>query len=36
MKIDIFLDKLVNLHNLEQKKNMPAAICTGAALYAAC
>lgn len=34
-KIDIFLDKLVNLHNLEQKKNMPQAICTGAAISSA-
>ncbi len=34
-KIDIFLDKLLTLHHPEQKKNMPAAIATGAALGSA-
>ena len=34
-KIDIFLDKLVNIHSLEQKKHMPACTVTGAALGAA-
>lgn len=34
-KIDIFLDKLINFHNVEQKKNMPQAIATGAAVSAA-
>jgi len=34
-KIDIFLDKLATMHNPEQKKNMPATVCTGAAVSAA-
>jgi hypothetical protein len=34
-KIDIFLDKLLTFHNVEQKKNMPATIATGAAIGAA-
>lgn len=34
-KIDIFLDKLVMMHNAEQKKNMPATVATGAVISAA-
>jgi hypothetical protein len=34
-KIDSFLDKMVQLHNLEQKKHMPSTVCTGAAIFAA-
>ena len=34
-RIDAFLDKLVNLHQTEQKKNMPACCVTGAAVAAA-
>ena len=35
-KIDIFLDKLLTMHNVEQKKNMPGTVATGAVISAAC
>ena len=34
-KIDIFLDKLLNLHTVENKKYHSPFICTGAAISAA-
>ena len=34
-KINIFLDKLLTLHNVEQKKSMNGSVCTGAAVSAA-
>jgi hypothetical protein len=34
-KIDIFLDKLLNLHTLEVKKYQAPFLCTGAAISAA-
>ena len=34
-KIDIFLDKLINMHSLESKKYQPAMLCTGAAISCA-
>ena len=34
-KIDIFLDKLLNLHTAENKKYQGPHLCTGAALSAA-
>lgn len=34
-RIDIFLDKLINMHNLETKKYQAPFLCTGAALSAA-
>lgn len=34
-RIDIFLDKLLNLHTIENKKYMPPFLCTGAAIQAA-
>jgi hypothetical protein len=34
-KIDIFLDKLLNLHTQEHKKYQSPHLCTGAALSAA-
>ena len=33
--IDAFLDKLLVLHNLENKKNLAPFLCTGAAIQAA-
>lgn len=34
-KIDIFLDKLLNMHTPENKKNQAPFLCTGAAISAA-
>lgn len=34
-RIDVFLDKLLLMHNHENKKTQPPHICTGAALSAA-
>ena len=34
-RIDIFLDKLILMHNVENKKYQPPHICTGAAISAA-
>lgn len=34
-RIDIFLDKLLTMHNLETKKYQAPFLCTGAALSAA-
>lgn len=34
-KIDIFLDKLLNYHTMENKKSQPPVTCTGAAISAA-
>ena len=34
-RIDIFLDKLANLHTMENKKHQQGFICTGAAISAA-
>lgn len=34
-RIDIFLDKLMNMHNLENKKYQAPFLCTGAAISAA-
>lgn len=34
-KIDIFLDKLVNMHTIENKKYQAPFLCTGAAIAAA-
>ena len=32
--IDALLDKLIALYNIEQRKNLPINICTGAAMFA--
>jgi hypothetical protein len=34
-RIDIFLDKLLNMHHIETKKYQAPFLCTGAALAAA-
>lgn len=34
-RIDIFLDKLLNMHQMDNKKYQPPFLCTGAALSAA-